>query len=235
MPVGVTLGQLVDEVKLEMGSSDSPNISAAFRPHIVHQLNNAQRHYHRQYAWPHLKDFTTIETFFDKLTVAGQNLYDFPSELDASSIVRVWFDYGGPSWLELEKGISVEDYNSFDSDDVEVTADPALKWRPVNGEQFEIWPRPGTAGYTVRFEGRRELSSLVNDADACVLDSDMIVCRAAGILMRRKDKTIASDLLTRAEETYRTLRYNQDSKVKTNMAGGASDKPARMPRILVAK
>jgi hypothetical protein len=132
----------------------------------------------------------------------------------------VWFKWGS-EWSILERGIDPCDYTMFDSD-AGIRSDPSLKWQP-RGTQFELWPIPATNNLTVRFFAKRPFTPLVDEADICDLDTDLIVLHAAAELARKYSEGDAPMLLARATQHYATLktRNTRGARAVNFAAGGA--------------
>lgn len=159
------------------------------------------------YDWPFLRKRFSINNIS-----AGDNLYDFPTGLDLERIDSVSVRYND-IWRTIDRGITLEDYNAWDSDNDE-RSDPILKWDTrldnSNALQIEFWPMPGTntanGGSSVEFIGFLQWAKLVNDADTCKVDDQLVVMFAAAQILKRQKSDDADAMLAAANKHLNTLR-----------------------------
>lgn len=228
MPRGVSLLQLVEDTQHEAHMSALPSVGIQFRETVKYQIRKAQEFYNLDYRWEHLCG-TAENGMFEVLTAAGERVYDLPTDMEPSSIRNVFYNWGGV-WTKLTRGIRPEDYSAQDSDDVTVTSEPALRWDLRSDNQFEIWPRPGTNDMQIRFDGRKILPPLVADDDVCVIESYILVLRAASKLLARKDPKEAKAKEEEAKDIYYKLRHGDTIGVKAHLNGTpASEETPRDP------
>lgn len=199
MARGSTLTALIAKVRIEIGASSDPAKGVNSRDVLVQTLNQEQNRLFNDFDWPFRS------TFSDKLTAAGSRYYDVPATIDAERINKIHIKYND-LWYELIRGISLEDYNQYDSDDSDDRRDPAMKWEIYGAGQFEIWPLPATNNLTVRISGIQKLTKLVNGSDTAVLDDDLLVLFTAAGILRRKGKKDADLTLAKAENVFKTLK-----------------------------
>ena len=96
----------------------------------------------------------------------------------------------------------------------------ARRWQP-RGTQFELWPMPAANELPVRFVAKRPFTPLVDEADVCDLDTDLIVLHTAAELARRFNNDDANMLLGRAQQHYQSLKArNNRGAAKINFAAG---------------
>lgn len=231
MARGETLQQLVSDLREELRRVNSPSAGPDDTATLRRTINHVYAVLYASHNWPHLLQW------FDPITLnAGQKNYDVPSGLDFERItdVVVWWS-GVPE--PLERGITLADYASFNSD-ADERSSPALKWDvrfTGDREQLEIWPLPDSSTQTVQFVGIREIERLVNDNDVCRLDGELIVLYAAAELLP-EDSPDKKAKLQMAQERLRMAKIRGVSgagkPVRLGLGGGGAD-DARMSRATV--
>lgn len=178
MARGTSLGALVTKLRVAARYDPNPALSLNMMPLFIQTLQDQQERLYDEFDWPFLQIHP------DKVMAAGQRYYDVPTQLNLERIQRVDIHYGG-KWFPVERGISLDDYNSMDSDGA-ARADPVTKWDVIDtgtGSQVEVWPVPATNGGLLRFTGIRKLKPLVANSDVADLDDQVIVLYAAGELL----------------------------------------------------
>jgi len=209
MRLGVTFSDMVSDLRSEIGRSSDLGHGISDEPRLKRAINAAYFDLYDEYDWPHLN------RVFDRVTMAaGSRYYDFPTGLDFTRVeqVRAWWN-GVPT--DIEKGIGTKEYATFDSDSDE-RSDPVLRWDlryedfASNATQFEVWPVPASANTTIEFKGAYKMSELVNDADVCILDAEIVILRAAIDLVGKDEKQ-------RAEQKAQRRLFN----VRRRMPDGA--------------
>jgi hypothetical protein len=221
MARGVSLGELIRDVKLEAGMSGEPAFGVNVRDTIVRKLRSVQQELYDEFDWPFMRGD------FDKDMAAGQRYYDLPTGLVLESVdcVQVRWD---AQWFPVKRGISESDYNAYDSE-LDVRNDPVLKWDVYGTAQFEVWPVPASSTTKIRFTGRRALRPLLADADTCDLDSDMLILAvAAEIAPKEKKRELAGRAFKR-----KAIMTGRVSPTKFNLNGKPIE-PERERRPLVA-
>ncbi|OFX03282.1 MAG: hypothetical protein A3E78_12160 [Alphaproteobacteria bacterium RIFCSPHIGHO2_12_FULL_63_12] len=223
MARGTTLGQLVAQLKAEIGMSASAAVGQEKIGQLQQLLRRHQELLYDTYTWPHLR-----VRHADKATAAGQRFYDWPAAINPDRVDGAVFRWGS-LWQPVTFGIDTEiDYNQFDSGE-DVRSDPVLKWDWYDDGgslQFEVWPMPATVS-TIRFSGIKALGSLTADADTADLDDRLIVLFAAAEMRAgQKDedtkKQLASARLTR-------LGINAIKSGPVVIGGGEADLRRRRP------
>lgn len=206
-----TLGTMVQNLRYETGRSPNTNIGQDEYASLVYLLQRTQRALYWDFEWPFLK------VRRDLSVVAGSRYYDVDDDLDYERILRVRGN-GNGVWTPLMRGITMEDYNIFDSDD-DSRSSPAQKWDIIDTdtdldaaqEQLEIWPLCETAE-TVRFEGFKKLGNFTSDNHTCTLDDTLIVLFAAAELLAADESPRAKPVLNAANNMYRRMRGGAEHK-----------------------
>lgn len=220
MPAGVTLPELVVMLRGELLQSVNTAHGVNAAPAHKQILARTQRTLWLDYAWPHLR----VDR--DEPLAAGQRYYDFPTDLALDRLESVTVKWSG-RWHGLARGIDVGIYNAYDSD-ADVRTDPVLRWAPYETTQFEVWPMPATDDVqTIRFRGIRTLNPLVDDADTCDLDADLLVLFAAAELAADGKSPRAEALARRANAHYAKLRQRAEHNSESMFVLGGPT-PTRM-------
>lgn len=183
MARGVTLGELINKLRIAARYDPNPALSKQFEPLFRQTLADVQERLYDQFDWPFLK------VRRDKTLAPGERYYDVPDDMNLERVNSVDVLVGG-LWQPVERGITLDNYSASNSD-LGGRRDPVERWDVVDtgdGEQIEAWPMPASAGGTLRFSGIRKLKPLVDDDDRADLDDQLIICfSAAEILAGRND------------------------------------------------
>lgn len=201
MSRGLTLGQMLADLKAGSQLSTSAVLGNQANDELTLLINQVQQTLYAEYDWPFLN------TYRDLTLNAGQRFYDFPAELVEESARRAEVFYSG-EWLPLIYGIERHHHNQFDST-ADERSDPTLRWRVIRApaqptEQIEVWPIPVTSSMTMRLYGKLACSRLVADADVSVIDGNLIVARA--IALKRAGQKDGKEKAAQAERLYWALR-----------------------------
>jgi hypothetical protein len=231
MARGTQLIQLVTQLRVETGRSDSVALGVDELPALKHLQKRTQENLYDRHpeGWAHLR------TVFDRIPLlAGDRYYDFPDTLNFDRIedVAVW-DSSTP--LSITRGIGFEEYAVYDSES-DVRAEPACRWDirwTGSEEQIEIWPVPSTNNQELQFIGTRKLRDLIENDDVCDLDDQLIVLFAAAELLVKSDKDLAARKLTLAEQRYALLTRNAAKHGQRYIMGSGPDNPSRRDRVSV--
>lgn len=223
MARGNTFLNLYIMLRAELGRSSTIAVGVEDRERLRHHINRAYEARYDKYDWPHLR------RTFDPITLnAGQRYYDFPNELNYERIERAWVWWTNeptPIW----RGVTVDDYGAYDPTANE-RSDPVLKWdvRSIGSStQFEVWPLPASNSVRITFQGIRKITKLVNDADLCLLDDQLITLDAAASI--EKDTERRRQRAAEAEDRFRTVAANAEhgeQPVRLNMGPVDDDVPA---------
>ena len=209
MPRGVTLEQLIYNLRSEVGMSTNPAVSRSTRARFITVLNRVQRRLYADYEWPFLKIYRDVEM------QAGSRYYDFPDDIDIDRAIKFEVKHGG-LWQKVGYGITKEHLNEYDSD-ADVRSDPVWRWDFHLGDgdadpQIEVWPLPATDGTAatlenyVRVHGTQKLEEMVDDADTCLIDSDLLVLYAAAEILAKMRTADATAKLENANALYLKLK-----------------------------
>jgi hypothetical protein len=226
MARGVTLGELVTALRISARYDPNPALSLNMVPLFQQTLKNAQERLYDEFDWPFLR----IRR--DKIMAAGQRYYDIPVDLNLERIQQVDIRFGD-RWIPVERGITLEHYNSVDSD-ADMRRDPAVRWEVMDtgdGEQIEVWPIPQTDGAALRFTGIRKLTPLIEQADRADLDDQLIVLTSAGELLGGAKNPEAQIKFAQAKARKETLQ-GRVTKTRTNsfVLGGAPNSDSSRER-----
>lgn len=209
MARGLTLEQLIYNLRSEVGQSTNAAVSRSTRARFVTILNRVQRRLYADYDWPFL------EIHRDIAMQAGERYYDFPVDIDIDRTVRFEFKWGG-TWQKVGYGITDSHLNQYDSDQ-DVRSDPVWRWgfylEPGQSvPQIETWPVPSTNGVPstldgyLRVHGIQKLEQMVEDIDTCLIDGDLCVLYSAAEILSKMRAADASAKLESANALYTKLK-----------------------------
>lgn len=174
MARGTTLGQLVNDLRIEVGLDPNPALSMNVDAQLRQKLRMEQERLYDEFDWPFLR------ITFDLPLQAGERYYDVPATLNLERIEKVDYQWAG-KWYPVNRHIGTDQYNIYDSD-ADLRIEPAERWDVKDtgsGEQIEVWPIPPGDGNLLRFTGIRKLAPLLNDPDRADLDDQVLVLFAA--------------------------------------------------------
>jgi len=233
MARGTSLEVLVDMLRAEIRDLTDVSVGTSNIPSLKQTLRRTQRLLYNRYDWPFLKHMPYLSC------ANGQRFYNAPSGLNLERIIDVSVWYGNvPS--PIERGIGLEEYQSYDSDGG-IKASPVRKWdwkwNPATStDQIEMWPIPDNSNDRLQFTGLRALNALTADSDPADIDDDLIVLFSAAEILAAKKQEDAPAKLSLAREHYNTLTGNYTrGKSPTVMGGGRSSTPMRNKTIVVAR
>tara|TARA_R110002073_G_scaffold32236_4_gene97938 strand:- start:5405 stop:6100 length:696 start_codon:yes stop_codon:yes gene_type:complete len=226
---GAQLQVLVTDLRAEIGHSTTTNLGVNMLDSLKQVLSRTQDRLWADYDWPFLRSTS------DKQLAAGSRYYDIPQTFVLERIESVHVKDGG-NWSVLSPGISLNEYNVYDSDAGDRLS-PVLKWEPYGTSQIEVWPLPDANGVTstlegyIRFTGIKNLSQLVSDTDTADLDDRLIVLHAAAEFLARQGAKDADAKFQLAQLHYKRLKARLSTKRRFSM----SDAAVRPQEKLTAK
>lgn len=204
MARGSTLGQLLDDLRAEVGHSLNPALGTNTRDVLINVLQRQQKRLWEDYAWPFLR------VTRDVTVQAGLRYYNLPADLTFERVEMAEFKWGD-RWYQLAYRIGREQLNQYDSDR-DVRSWPVERWDTTDDGRIEIWPVPAQNGSsttgdgTVRLTGIRKLKTFVSDADTADLDDQLIVLYAAAEILARQKQADAPNKLQQAQAHYARLK-----------------------------
>jgi hypothetical protein len=224
MARGITLGLLVDKLRIAARYDPNPALSVNMGPLFRQTLQDTQERLWEQFDWPFLKVQRDI------VLGAGQQFYDFPDDIDLERVVGVDVLNGG-LWEPVERGITLDEYNACNSD-LDARRDPVERWDvrdTGDGEQIELWPLPTSNGGKVRVTGIRKLRPLVEDSDRADIDDQLIVAFAAAELLWGRNDNEAQLKMNQGNSRLKLLQ-GRTTKKRNNgfvLGGGSRDDSCR--------
>lgn len=230
MARGATILQLISDLRDELRRANSPAAGPDDTGPLRRTINHVYETLYTSHDWPHLK------TYFDKLPMnAGERYYDVPTGLDYERVIdaRNWWN-GIPE--PIERGISFDDYMSYDST-ADVRSSPVLKWDirfTGDREQIEFWPVPDSSTQSVQFVGMWAHAPLVNDTDICRLESEVVVLYAAAELLAN-DSPDKKAKLQLAQERLRLAKIRSTSGAGKTYQLGLGNGSSRRPNEAVVR
>jgi len=224
MPYNVTLQELVQQVRAEIGTSTNPAQGLSELPRIQQYLQRTQNRLWAEFAWPHM----LIQD--DENMLISERYYTFNTPIDFSRITEatiLWGNYRQPVGYRIGR----REFNVFDSN-LNIKSDPVQKWQHYGANQFEVWPIPASAGQVLTYKATALLRPLVANSDQCDLDSDLLVLFVAAELLAKLKSADAQAKQTIAQSHYRSLRANSSKDGTIIIGGGLKDnqlKPGMWP------
>lgn len=182
-----TLGQVIEMTREEARLSTNTSRGT---DHLTHVTRVIKRHYEmkaEEWDWQHLE---LRGSDAGVIMAAGQRYYNFPVAVNINKITRAVHKWGN-EWCPLSNGISNDEYSVYDSE-LDVRADPVLRWDFSGQAQFEVWPLPASISGEVRFEGQRKAEALVDNDSRLDLDDVLISLYAASTLLMEHDRENAA-------------------------------------------
>ena len=232
MARGSQLLTLVTMLREEVGRATSVAVGIDDMPMLKQKLKRSQEILYDDYDWPFLR-----QVFPLKALSAGEQYYDFPTDLNVERVeqVHVWYsNFPQP----LTRGIGVKEYAIYNSN-TGVTSEPAMRWDvrwTGTAEQFEIWPIPTSNTQTIQFTGIRNLRALVSDSDVADLDDQAIVLTAAAEILAKQGNQSAPDVGKLAMGRIRQIKGLQRGAARTRRMGqGPTTGDERIPIIVHAR
>lgn len=235
MARGTSLGQLLDDLRAEVGHSLNPALGVNTRDVLINVLQRQQKRLWEDYSWPFLRVDRDI------VCQAGLRYYNIPADLTFEKIERVQFKWGD-RWQDLTYGIGQQQLNQYDSDR-DIRSWPITNWYVTDDNRIEVWPIPaqnGSAATTdglIRITGIRKPNPLVNDAHTADLDDQLIVLYAAAEILARQKQADAQNKLQQAQAHYARLKA-RNSKGATFVMGAEYEdayRPNNPPVVAVTK
>lgn len=169
MAFGRTFSQVYTDVALELGRNTSPTAVKGWLDKIKVLVRRCYEELLDEHDW------TMLRAFFEKVTQAGQQFYDFPELAQYGKFYSPVAIVNGQTF-PLTKGISVTDYATYNPNTDR--ADPPMKWDvrvDADGTpRIEIWPVPASDGTSIWFTGQYGAGDLVDDDDIVLLDDVLV-------------------------------------------------------------
>ncbi len=108
MARGVRVDELVRRLRLETSRSATAVANADEKAKLVELLRRTQDFYYEDYNWPFLDVIRPVSL------VKNQRFYALPSDLLVEGVQQLWVK-NGSVYDPIERGITFENYNQFDS------------------------------------------------------------------------------------------------------------------------
>ncbi len=215
MPYNVTLQELVQQVRAEIGTSVNPAQGQSELPRIQQYLRRTQERLWAEFAWPHM----LVQD--DETMLVGQRSYTFNTPIDFDRVTEaeiLWGNFRQPVVYRIGR----RELNAFDSN-LDVRSDPVQKWQHYGDNQFEVWPIPASAGQVLTYRGTAKLRPLIANGDQCDLDSNLLVLFVAAEMLAKLKSPDAQAKQTIAQSHYRSLRANSSKDAMIIIGGGIKD------------
>jgi len=211
--------QLVYDLRAELERSTDPSAGVSDLPTLKRAIQRNYESLYDAYDWPHLTVTASVSLS------AGERYYDFPDEIDYDKIEEIrlfWSDRP----TGIDRGISLDDMATFDSD-ADERSDPAQKWDvrfTGTREQMEVWPIPATSGDSIKFKGKKKYVQLVDDADLCLIDDNLVILSCAVELLPAKATNQIKTKLAALQTRYGVTRGRGKAgseRVRVGLGNGA--------------
>ena len=225
-----SLGQLVTNLRYEVGHSSSPAAGINIRDQFVYLLNRAQEELSFEF------DFPGLQVDRDVYITVGARYYNYPADMPFENVDKVWLIWN-TVYGELIYGIGPEQFTLYNSIEHQRSW-PIERWmHNADNNLVEVWPiaseAPAATGANqaalIRFRGSRLIPQMVDDADQCLLPATLIVLWAAAELLAREQDAGAELKLKKANEYLRRYKLNQTTHKRHPfiMGGGGRGREPR--------
>ncbi len=229
MARGAQFSSLYTRLRSDVRRSAEPALGVSDLDNLKQVINRVYATLYNGYDWPHLR------RVFDRVNLeAGSRYYDLPTGLNIERVERSAVWYNGLPHL-MQRGISFEEYAGFNSD-IGVTSEPALRWDVrwmTTKEQIEVWPIPSSNAQQIEFIGIQAITTLVDDADVCLLDDDLIILFAAAEILAADGAKDAGIRLQAAQAHLKTLEMRTKACLKSYRMGLGDSNPEMSGRAIV--
>ena len=221
--------QLISNLRAELRRSSDPAVGVSDLPSLKQTLSRVYESMYDSYDWPHLMKM------FDRIQLhAGQRYYDFPDDTDYDKIDQIVI-WQNNQPLPIVRGIGFEEYAQHDSES-DVRADPVSRWdvrSTPTVEQFEVWPVPASGTYSIQFHGKIKFAPLVDDADLCLLDDQLVVLAAAVELLPAAKQADAQIKLAALQERSGTTKKRSKASTASVRVSLGRKSPSVISRSVV--
>lgn len=222
----LSLGQMVTNLRLELGQSSSAAAGINMRDQLVYLLNRTQEELALSYTWPGM----TVDR--DIPIQIGARYYAYPTDLSFENITDAWLVWGS-LFGEMKYGIGPDEFALWNSN-TGFLSWPVERWMHHSDDNtFELWPVPSEAppasanaeAARIRFRGTKSVAPMVADSDLCTLPATAIVLFAAAERLADNENPRAKIKLGRAENFVRQLKVRQGSNKRGPfvLGGGSHD------------
>ena len=195
------LSELIERVQIEASLALGATFGISQRTHIIGLLNRVQRDLARDRDWDELKTHVVIPT------VIGTDTYSIPNTMNFEGMETL-HSRDGTSLVKMKLGFGPRELASIDPDTTNEW--PITRWRlsPLSVSDFEVWPNPSLVG-SIDIEGQKKPALLVDDADFCTLDADVLALRVAGQLLAKSSPREADLKFANADRAILSLLARQ--------------------------
>lgn len=230
MPRGITLSQLLDDLRAELRQVTNVNAGLTTRDALVRRLQAAQQFMFNKFFFPHVRRLEY------KNVAAGSRYYDIPTPFAFERVVEIRHKWNGFWGEPLTKGVGAEQYNAYDST-VDVRFDPVQRFdiRDTGSvAQIELWPMPATNVTSgLLFVGKRALLPLNADSDVCDLDSEILIRWAKADYLQKTDADEATRVRAEAQVLIDAIVGANMGKKKRYSFADSHEPPDPRDKILV--
>jgi hypothetical protein len=223
MSRGVQLGQMIEDLRSEVGHSLQASLGKQTRDVLINTLQRHQKRLWEDYAWPFL------QVRRDIAMADAQRYYDLPSDMTFERIQFAEFKWGD-RWDRMSYGIGLVELNQYDSDRNQKSW-PIMRYEAYENNQFEVWPIPNDNGNAttksgyVRFHGTKNLSNFIAETDTADLDDQLIILFAAAEILQRQKQGDAQMKMGQAQQHYMRLKARSAKSDSFVISSGEGQDP----------
>ncbi len=206
------LSELIDRVRIEASLALGATFGIAQRLHIIGLLNRIQRDLARDRDWDELHTHVVIPT------VIGTFTYSIPNTMNYEGMEKLT-SRDGTSLKKMKLGFGPQEFAKIDP--ATTNSWPIERWRlsPLSVSDFEVWPNPDKVA-SIDIEGQKKPALLVDDADSCTLDADVLVLRVAGHLLAKSSPREADLKFANSDRAILSLLARQGATKDENITLG---------------
>ena len=220
MALGVTLADLVHDLRAEVGHSLNPAQGVNTEEQLMYLIDRVQQQLWVEFDWPMKRGNRYV--YCDR----GQNFLPYPADMPFTGIVRVhWAEKkSGANWKPLEYNINILNDFTDVEDDLNTHLGEPQRWDNNPSENtIQLWPIPDR-DIALRLHGVRDCLRMRKATDKCELDSVLLVMRAAAEVAARQKMADAQVKMQNAQVYAQRLLAKQRSiKREPFVVGGGSD------------
>lgn len=227
-----TFSQVVEEVRLESKISTNPSRGIDNREYIEQIVKRNYEFLWDSYEWEHLN----IKHTEAKIALqAGQNIYSFPSNIDLTSVSKVYASVG-VQWIPVEYGITLADYSQINPT-LGMRADPVQKWEARSMDSFEVYPMPASNVESIGFDAKEKYTVPVQGTDIIRMDALCIILLSSAEIMAGNNAKEAQLKLKMAQDRIDKFKARTASKTRfrIGLPQANSGNPPKQIRVAYAR
>lgn len=196
LPLKRTLGDIRSDIQIRLGFGLAGQAGVVNSPIIDSMIRSAQTQLYEQFDWLELK---AVE---ERVAGTDQQFYDYPADCNIERIIGMWVKWGN-RYYPLTEGINATDRG----------------WNPggvpqkyERRAQYELWPVPASADYTIRIEYVKTLPAMVVSSDRTAIPSEPVYLHALANAKAHYRQPDAQTYATQLDALLRKLKAEHRSK-----------------------